>query len=680
MHSEYKNNHAPYLLGLLQLAPVFFIAFFGTWTFCCHMAVILGISYRYLPFLFFLASIISFLISFYIVRLLIKEARMHLEEVAGYCNTKHPILLLTTVVAFLYFGISLHLYYITWLVLLSFSFWVYLEVKKKSALDQHPNISNNDISDGVAIAGLLLLSILCIAITLFAVREDADDAFYLSMVVQALDKPQLPVLFYESLNGYTDALMPMMRRVHSYELLVAAFSRIMDLDHHIVYYIIFPTITCVVFVLTFFSMYKRLLLKKSSAILALSVLVCFLLFWGEGPRTLGNFSFVRFFQGKCLLIQIFVPVIVYLVFQYLKNGCLAYAIMLLFVMISSIGTSVNGILIAPLTLVLSLLGALATYPKRTLNPTNIMLFSIIMLYPIIVAIIIKINPGGKYIQHFGPEIFLNIYGNTPKILGTVLGNYDLNMRSALILGCFLTLPVLLPSSMDKKLFAGYAAIVTITILLPGSPIHRIFAKNASMNFIWRLTWIVPFTFFSAAAIGALLNSSKKYHLFAIPILLIAFIASPGNWTFSKENKTYFAAQEHKYNKKLFIDVKQLKYNLRTDIGLLAPEEITVIMAGLRGSPPMPIVRNMYLVKYGEEKRNELNELQRTTVSSIDTTENANHFMFLLKKYQIGSVILHREGKVEDCLVRCFLDRGYNFQQRRGNYFVWAINGSKDRHI
>src|SRR5262245_16170870 len=193
---------------------------------------------------------------------------------------------------------------------------------------------------------LWLLSAACVVLALVCHRPDADDAFYVNMAVAAAEAPSRALLSGDTLHGVPGLpLYVPVYRVHSYELLNGAVTYLtgwpaMNVFHWLAagfFALLVPLANAKLF---------RLLTPRwwvGSVVVVLVVLVSV----GETHRWYGNFAFVRMWQGKALLLSIFVPLIYAFGLRSRARPNLRDWILLCAAQVSAVGSRSTALWIAP---------------------------------------------------------------------------------------------------------------------------------------------------------------------------------------------------------------------------------------------------------------------------------------------------------------------------------------------
>lgn len=668
-----KKHRINNLLFRIDHFPILAIGFYAFWTICCHLAVLMRVPYIYLVPVFWGAIFLS--AGFLLWAELNDRVWPEKHDPNNFPSASSlSLLFLIGTMAALSFASLLERYFWFWLVAvvaaLYSTFLLYRRIK--AGPDSAANsIGSHDPDNHYIFAGLAIIALIAMAISVFGICQDKDDAYYLSMTVQALDRPDLPVLFYESMYGLADTPMALLRRMHSYEVLVATFSRISHIDHLTVYYIIFPIFSSTLLVASLYVILKRLLIEKAAALFGVATIVLVLIFWGDADRTFGNFAFIRFFQGKTVLIHIYIPLLVFQTWQCLREWTWSRFCFLLMLSIGSVGISVNGVILAPLTVMLSAGGYFFCCPNKLLRPDKIFIVFSACLYPLIVAVIIKLNPGGEMVAHFGRDWVENL-PDSRRIFGIVLGNNALNYKSAAAMACFVIFPCFLRNRKYATIAACFMLISLAIVFLPGYPFHRLLARYASSNMIWRLTWIIPVPLFIGLGVGSLFTFPAKRWagICAIGVLLI-FAISPGRWTTAQENRVHFAIQNHKFNPELFNHVKKMNAVMDKQGLIFAPEYIAVILASLRDAPPKAYIRDAYLRRYPLAVRKKhlfISEVLKNPSSGYD----GNEFVRIVEELQVKTLIFKRKADLESNISDKLIATGFVEKYRSGSYLLWAL--------
>ncbi|MDJ1184780.1 DUF6077 domain-containing protein [Roseofilum casamattae] len=205
-------------------------------------------------------------------------------------------------------------------------------------------------------SGVWLLGLAAIAIVATAViyRTHGDDAFYLNLMVAALDRPDEPLMVRDSMHGLPDLplLLPVYR-VHSIELLGAAISYLTGISHLWVRNFWQPLAIAPLVVFAS-ALYLRVIVPRHW--LTVTTVTTLLLVVLTTAAGLGNFSLARLQQGKPLFVAILVPIIIAYTLRYLAEPTIWRWLILSLANIAAIGCSSTALYAAPLTVLLTTCG------------------------------------------------------------------------------------------------------------------------------------------------------------------------------------------------------------------------------------------------------------------------------------------------------------------------------------
>lgn len=159
--------------------------------------------------------------------------------------------------------------------------------------------------------GLALLLLAGAALAVIAFRPDFDDSYYLANVTFAAADPQAPIT--DAVRGMAAAPLETFRSSHwatavAYDYLSASLGHLTGLHHLDIAYLILPGLAGAVLVAGCFLLLLRVCPDQREALVATVAVVALFVIWREAHRDPGNFAFVRFFQGKAVVMTALMPV------------------------------------------------------------------------------------------------------------------------------------------------------------------------------------------------------------------------------------------------------------------------------------------------------------------------------------------------------------------------------------
>jgi Family of unknown function (DUF6077) len=335
---------------------------------------------------------------------------------------------------------------------------------------------------GAALVALFALCVLAAGVTLAAHRPDADDSFYLNLVVTALDRPAEPLLAYDGLYGER-GLPPFETwyRLKSYEPLVATLSRLGGVDPKALYYLVFPALFAVLCVLAHWSA-LRCLGGRPGAVAGAAAVVLALLAWGDVHQAFGNFAFVRLFQGKAVAVVVAVPAAL----SYAAGFCRAPGartwMLLALVQAAAVGISGSAVVAVPITALL-LVAAWSAAERRP----ALLLWGGAAALPIagFAAATVARMPLAQRLAISWADV-TQLPALSTLGLSAVLGT---GPRARFALFALLLAPLLAAPGRRRRCAIAYVLALLLAVMNPWTPA---LAGRFVQRFLWRIFWAVPF--------------------------------------------------------------------------------------------------------------------------------------------------------------------------------------------
>ena len=195
--------------------------------------------------------------------------------------------------------------------------------------------------------GLFITSLSLIVLYLFSASTNADDTHFVSYVVGLLQHPDSvlfskDVIFNESLPNHIFAL----NLGQSWELLIAFTASVTGVNHLTLYYLAAPCLL-LFFVPWVTYAFLRIFSEKHAFLSAIVALV-FLIFWSTNNHLHGYFFIPRFFQGKALLLMLFVPLVCIYTLLWCRTKQAQYLLLTGAAIVTCGGVSSTGLYVAGL--------------------------------------------------------------------------------------------------------------------------------------------------------------------------------------------------------------------------------------------------------------------------------------------------------------------------------------------
>jgi len=422
---------------------------------------------------------------------------------------------------------------------------------------------------------LLALGLACSVISLILHRPDADDYYYIPNAIFYVQNR-------DALMGYRIHYLFSSKQLFSfswatsnpYEYLNALIAVGFCLDFLSVYYLIMPGISGFMIPIAIFLAIVHFSDDERSSIVGTLLTVFVLLLLGETHRTFGNFSFVRIFQGKSILLSIGVPLFIGFSIKYFKNPSLLTWTGLLFVSTALLGVSSSTVFILPaLAFVLSL-----SYMRVNINKWKLHTF---FLY---FASLIYVMMVALYIFIFWRT---DIDNTSPANRGwptTFLGhaeffiNHHMPLTPLLTFGSTFLIFLLLRG--ERRKFLVTWVVVSIVVFLNPISSSFLIENVTSANAYWRMFYIYPFPIIVGILSSNLFTLIKHLSLrnrlylsFFISILLFGILFLSPTSVFRQAN-IYIGIPTYKLPIKYFNQAKE--------IAKIAPPGVMIAPAPIGG--------------------------------------------------------------------------------------------------
>ena len=264
----------------------------------------------------------------------------------------HTPKLLTPLILFVVtclLGVEWYVFHLTY-----WAFWVAAIIYLASLLYFTRSFDFSIDKPDAAISGwanrITFVVVICLAIfvTLITNRPDADDANYLNSLIMTLDHPNLPMLSFDGMLGDIHApITAAYYKPQTEPILQASIVKATGISATSLYYIVFPAFFAAFIVIAQWLFIRSF--STSATWLGLILVFVLLLAWGGSHRSYGNFSFVRLFQGKGILIFFFTPLIIYYARMFSYAPSWPNWLLLMFTEISAVIFSSSALVTIPIT-------------------------------------------------------------------------------------------------------------------------------------------------------------------------------------------------------------------------------------------------------------------------------------------------------------------------------------------
>jgi len=525
-------------------------------------------------------------------------------------------------------------------------------------------------------AGLLLVLltvIVAIAFTAVVHRPDADDAYYMSVPVSLLDHPRAAMLQADTMHG--DPLLPLLGpyyRTVSYEILIGAMAFLTGSDPRFVYYAVMPLLFAAMLVLIHWLCLRRV--APHGAAVGVAVTCVAMMVWGDVHHSFGNFSFIRLFQGKAVLVSLCVPAILYYATRFTERGDARSWVRLALAQLAGMGLSASGLVIAPLAAGLVLLGGL----RHGRSGLTRLLLGILSAAPVVAAALVVTFQ----VQEFGEIVSPLDATSTDRSIEIAMGH---GLRTHLALAALLLAIATAGASRGRRGALGFLAAGFVLLLSPWS--GELFSL-AEPTFSWRSLWAIPFPLIIGGLVAGWISvgreSLNRQLGAAVSLLLVVlFVFVPGTHTWSQANKSSLQMRAYRVGNGWPAAEAAVAQTPANGL-ILAPRRVAMWITGIRQHPRLLAVRQDYLTivvakVYGDQeakRRRAMLEFVHGKLGIARSLEIASE----IERREINTIVTHPDLHAQGAeIFFAELERiGYRRQDVENGFALWtrAILGER----
>lgn len=229
-------------------------------------------------------------------------------------------------------------------------------------------------------------------------RPDADDITFFHRAAAQLSHLGAPILTHDTTSDVANLPGPVTGYLlTSYEFLCALLARAFGLNPLSMYQNGGAAVASALVAPVYYLLFRRLGLRPLSAVAGVAGVIAFLLLDGNDHHSMGNFAFVRLWQGKAILLTVLTPYMLTAVINQLDAPSRRNWVRLLYAGIAATGLSTIGsffgpgyLLVATLAVCAGLLAA-RKWDWRTLGRRALTL-NLVSVYPLVMLLAILFVP------------------------------------------------------------------------------------------------------------------------------------------------------------------------------------------------------------------------------------------------------------------------------------------------
>jgi hypothetical protein len=445
--------------------------------------------------------------------------------------------------------------------------------------------------------GLCLTFAAAVAI---AHRSDADDSFYINLIVAALDHPEATLFAHDTLHGYADVPMSLpVFELLSWELFQAGLARLFGMDALTISYRWMAPIIGLLIPLAWARLAMRLLPRSWP--IAVTLVVFELLVVGDGRAGYGDFGVLRLHQGKSVLLHFALPL------------CAAYGIefglaptswrfaRLAAVQIAAVGLSASGLWLAPVVAGLGLASTLPLSMHALRRNARVLATGIAAsFYPLALAVAMRAATLAAMRDAVRPMDGAAFDAARLMTHATELVLGDGAYRHAALFALVAVSGAAASASMRR--FAAVSGLGFLLLFFNPFTAEGVAAGITGADTYFRVFWLIPLPLFVATLVGTPMQFTRPARLASLPariaitcLLAIGVLGFlPQIWNLSAANGVQLGVPGPKLPPDELAVARTIADHADAGSFVLAPLSIARWIPLIQQHPRPLMVRELYL--------------------------------------------------------------------------------------
>ncbi len=537
-------------------------------------------------------------------------------------------------------------------------------------------------------AALWGLALGCAGLALAAHRPDLDDAFYLNLAVAAADDVGAPLLAFDTLHGVAGLPVHLpVYRLHSYEVWNAALSVLTGLPVVACFHFVSAALGAALVPLALARLARPLTPRHWLATVAATLFV--LLAAGDLHRWYGNFALVRIWQGKGLLLFVFLPLVQAYAIDLAQRPSAGGFLRLAAAQIAALGCTATGLWAAPAA---ALSAAACAVPVSRVGLVRLGLVLLSSTYLLLVG-------GGLRAAMLADEGLGWVAERTPEMdfaraqvegLEADARGLDLEAALDLVLGgsrlrtaAWVSLVVawaFCPPGLARR----YAVVVPLAVLLAlfDPYLADLVTGNLTGASFWRTLWLLPVPLLMALVLTAPLRApfgSLWLRGGGVVAACLAFaLAVPEMSSLSRRNGVVLGWPKLKVPPETYRWAGLLTERAGPGSVVAAPADVAPWLATFHARVYPLVVRPHYLSTYAGELGDENTRLRLFTVDFVggrsDGPDAARLFPLALERLGVQAVLL-RQSAAAPTARAALRSSGFRIDLKTLDHEIWLREGA-----
>lgn len=242
------------------------------------------------------------------------------------------------------------------------------------------------------ILGLVVLGVFCLLFNVLVLRPDADDFSFFHRALYGVLHLDDPIATFHTAHDIKN--LPSISPVHlttSIEVMTALLAHVLGIQPLFFYQILTGSLCLFLLPFVYYVFYRYFGFSHNYSYIGVVIVIFLYIFSGDSHQDWGNFTLVRAWQGKCILIYLFVPLTALLTYRYMQFSSLADILRLHLAAICSIGLSGTAFFLIPFIIGSVLISSTLTQWHRPEYFRKVKILAFILVPFALIASLIKLG-------------------------------------------------------------------------------------------------------------------------------------------------------------------------------------------------------------------------------------------------------------------------------------------------
>ena len=531
---------------------------------------------------------------------------------------------------------------------------------------------------------ILGLSLIFATAVSVAHRSDADDSFYINLIVAAVGQPESALLTGDTLHGYANVAhsLPVFRLM-TWEIFQAVLARITGLDPLWVAHTLIPIFVAVLVPMAWARLAFQLAPRQWPWITTFTILA--LLCFGDGQAGYGDFGVLRLQQGKAVMLQLTIPLCAAFAIEFAKSPSRWSFIRLSAVQIATLGLSASGLWLGPLVSGLGLLAAVNWRPRdlsQLLLPLGAGLAA--SAYPVALGLALRAATQQAIADAVRPMAGASFSG--PELL-THATEWVLGFGPDRWLLLFATIAVTASGAPMLRRYTAFSGLFFAMFLFNPWTAPWVANSLTGGDTFFRVFWVLPLPLYVAALLTqpvawaqARKGPERPFlSAAAVGFAIILLIVLPAPRTLSVDNGVRFAAPGPNLPPEQRTVAEQIVASSRPDSFVLAPLSVARWIPVLAGHPRPLMVRELYLDRLepelGSPELDRRRVLAHLVSGSIRPAQGPEMLAVAIREDPLDVVALQEPARSWPALRAILRESPLEPVGKTTDYEIWARPGT-----